>query len=126
MQKKQKHFYARARAFGASNSVAGLVIQKLLDFLINSRDVGIPGFLEHTPLQQVQTFGLATKADSDANGHTKSQNSNTPQSRIDSGDLLNGDQSLICGMIELLQFGLRQFALFKKLVFTNNSYIIVF
>ena len=84
MQKIQEHFSARAWAFGAGNSVAGLVIPKLLDFLINSRDVGIPGFL------------------------------------------LNGDQSLICWMIELLQFGLRQFALFKKLVFTNNSYIIVF
>lgn len=31
-------------AFGADNGAAGLIIPELLDFLINGRDVGVPGF----------------------------------------------------------------------------------
>lgn len=50
-------------AFGTGHGIAGLIIPELFDFLINRRDIGIPGFLEHIPLQRGQTFVLATEAD---------------------------------------------------------------
>ena len=63
MQKMQEHFSACAWAFGASDSVAGLIVPKLLDFGLNGRDIGVPGFFEHLPLQRRQSFALAAEPD---------------------------------------------------------------
>lgn len=49
--------------FRASNGVARLVVSELLDFLVDSRQVGIPGFLEHIALQWCQDFAFGAEAD---------------------------------------------------------------
>ena len=62
MQKMQEHFSAGTWAFGwLGDRFARLIALQLFDFGLDGRDVGVPGFLEHIPLQRRQGFALSTK-----------------------------------------------------------------
>jgi len=51
-----------ARAFRAGYRFTRVCVLELFDFGFDGRHVGIPGFLEHIPLQRGQGFAFSTEA----------------------------------------------------------------
>ena len=63
MQKMQEHFSASTGAFGFGHRGAGLWVGQRFELGLDGRQVGVPGFFEHVPLQRRQGLTLGAEAD---------------------------------------------------------------